>query len=305
MRGTGGRLFDIESGDDFGEDIGLSADGNTLAVGASNTNRAYVFSFDGSEWSLDALFEGQNVLGENVFGDDVAISADGNTVAVGSPWEDELAGAVYVFRFDGTNWNQESRIQGENGDESDGFGKVSLSADGTLLLVGASREDSVATGIDGDQTDNSASGAGAVYLYRYDNFNWQRAAYIKASNTESADQFGANVVISSDGNTIAVAATGEDSRATGVNGDQNDNSIADSAAVYIFRFDGSSWSQDAYVKSTNPDDRDYFGGANGIALSADGSTLAIGAGREDSAATGIGGDQSDNSASLAGAVYVY
>jgi len=42
---------------------------------------------------------------------------------------------------------------------------VSLSDDATALAVGAYAEDSNATGVNGDQTDNSVSSAGAVYLY--------------------------------------------------------------------------------------------------------------------------------------------
>ena len=59
----------------------------------------------------------------------------------------------------------------------------------------------------------------------------------------------------------------------------------------------------AYLKASNTGAGDYFG--RSIALSADGSTLAVGTSQEDSAATGIGGDQLDNFASAAGAVYVF
>ncbi|HSK04408.1 MAG TPA: integrin [Kofleriaceae bacterium] len=61
--------------------------------------------------------------------------------------------------------------------------------------------------------------------------------------------------------------------------------------------------QRAYVKASNTDAGDFFGGS--VALSADGSTLAVGAYDEDSAATGVGGDQASNAAPGAGAVYVF
>lgn len=48
----------------------------------------------------------------------------------------------------------------------DTFGRaVSLAADGNTLAVGANGEDSNATGIGGNQADNSVAAAGAVYLY--------------------------------------------------------------------------------------------------------------------------------------------
>lgn len=43
---------------------------------------------------------------------------------------------------------------------------VALSGDGNMLVIGAMGESSAATGIDGDQIDNSASDTGAVYVFR-------------------------------------------------------------------------------------------------------------------------------------------
>jgi hypothetical protein len=59
----------------------------------------------------------------------------------------------------------------------------------------------------------------------------------------------------------------------------------------------------AYVKASNTEASDDFGFS--VALTGDGSTLAVGAFGEDSSATGVGGNQADSSASQAGAVYVY
>ena len=58
-----------------------------------------------------------------------------------------------------------------------------------------------------------------------------------------------------------------------------------------------------YFKASNTGLRDFFGFA--VALSGDGNTLAVGARDEESNATGVGGDQSDNSADASGAVYLY
>ena len=57
------------------------------------------------------------------------------------------------------------------------------------------------------------------------------------------------------------------------------------------------------MKASNTGAGDLFGWS--VALSGDGGTLAVGASVEDSAATGIQGDQANNSASAAGAVYLY
>jgi hypothetical protein len=200
-------------------------------------------------------------------------------------------------------------FKASNNDGVGRFGRrIALSADGATLAVAAGREASNAAGINGDQDDNSASGSGAVYVFRFDGTDWFQQAYVKASNTEEGDNFGSKVALSDDGSTLAVGA-GETSCATGVAGDQNDNSCPSAGAVYVFRFDGTDWAQTAYVKASNTDGGffdilgDGFGA--GIALSADGSTLAVGADGEESLATGIGGDQSDNSEFGCGAVYVY
>jgi hypothetical protein len=195
-------------------------------------------------------------------------------------------------------------FKASNTDVGNHFGRVALSADGKTLAVGAYFEGSGAIGINGDEADDSEPFSGAVYLFRFDGGTWYQQAYIKASNTDWSDYFGDAVALSSDGNTLAVGATGENSGATGIDGDQADNSAEQAGAVYLFRFDGTQWAQQAYIKASNTDRVDFFG-LNPVALSADGETLAVGARSEDSGATGINGDQADNSAEQAGAVYVY
>ncbi|MDW8312587.1 MAG: FG-GAP repeat protein, partial [Burkholderiales bacterium] len=128
-------------------------------------------------------------------------------------------------------------------------------------------------------------------------------AYVKASNTGAGDWFGWSVALSGDGNTLAVGARLEDSSATGVNGDESNDSAFDSGAVYVFVRSGTTWSQQAYIKASNTEEWDVFGSS--VALSSDGNTLAVGAPWEDSNATGVNGDQSNDSASGSGAVYVF
>ena len=188
---------------------------------------------------------------------------------------------------------------------------LAMSRDGTTIAVGAAHESSGAAGIDGEP-DESAYAAGAVYVYARDGADWWQQAYVKASNTDPGDQFGSSVALSADGNTMAVAAHREESSATGVNGDQADNSIQGAGAVYVFTRSGDTWSQQAYLKASNtgelpdpglPGNGDQFGFT--VAMSGDGDTLAVTALSEDSSASGINGDQADNSASSAGAVYVF
>ena len=252
------------------------------------------------------------------FGYPVAVSADGSTMAVAAAGEDSSAigingdqtnrnasgaGAVYVFIRIGPTWTQQAYIKASNTAEDDNFGiSLALSADGSTLAVGANGEDSAATGVGGNQADNTAFLSGAVYVFARSGTTWSQQAYLKASNTETRDQFGSYLALSGDGATLAVDAIGEDSAATGAGGDQTSNGATDSGAVYVFTRIGTTWSQQAYLKASNAEANDFLGQ---VALSGDGATLAVGAVGEASAATGIDGNQADNSLHQAGAVYVF
>ncbi|MBK8170828.1 MAG: hypothetical protein IPK60_10870 [Sandaracinaceae bacterium] len=241
------------------------------------------------------------------FGDALAMSADGNTLVVGARAQGGPTsfgtgpGAVYVYTRSAGAWSPTPVVlRGSNTERADGFGNaVSISSDGNTIVVGAQMEESGSA----SESDNSAYGAGAAYVFTRSGGGWAQQAYLKASNVGEGDHFGAQVELSTDGNTLAVAATSERSNATGVGGNQADNSLLAAGAVYLFARSGSTWAQQAYVKASNPDEYDEFG--TGLALSGDGATLAVGAIHEASSATGIDGNQSDDSTTHAGAVYVF
>ena len=332
------KASNAEANDFFGQSLSLSADGNTLAVGANGeasnatgingdqsdnsvipAGAAYVFVRSGTSWSQQAYIKASNTGTSDQFGGSLSLSGDGNTLVVGASGEDSNAtgingdqsnnsasdaGAAYVYVRSGTSWSQQAYVKAGNAEAGDSFGRsLSLSVAGNTLAVGATSEDSNATGINGDESDNSAFVAGAVYVYTRSGITWSQQAYVKASNTEAIDRFGTAVSLSADGNTLAVGANVEDSNATGINGDQSDNSASGSGAAYVFVRSGAMWSQQAYAKASNTGGDDQFGRA--VGLSADGNTLAVGANDESSNATGVGGDQTDNSANSSGAVYVY
>jgi hypothetical protein len=324
--------------DNFGSSVALSADGSTLAVGAyledsaatgvggvqasnaaTDSGAVYVFRRTAGIWAQEAYIKASNTGASDRFGRSITLSADGAVLAVGAYLEDSAAtgvggvqasnaatdsGAVYVFRRSASVWAQEAYIKASNTGVADYFGiGVALSADGAALAVGAYGEDSAATGVGGDQTSNAASGSGAVYMFRRTAGVWAQEAYIKASNTGTEDLFGLAVTLSADGAALAVGAQGEASAATGVYGDQTSNAALNSGAVYVFSRAPGGWAQEAYVKASNTGASDNFGWS--VALSADGDALAVGAANEDSAATGVGGDQTSNAVRDSGAVYVF
>lgn len=216
-----------------------------------------------------------------------------------------------------TVMRQLAYLKASNADGSDHFAcggslpghignALAISGDGNTMAVGAPHESSAARGINGNQNNNSLYNSGAVYVYVRSDDDWVQQAYVKASNPGQSDMFGLSLALSGDGNTLAVAAPWESSAATSVNGDQNDNSIPQAGAVYVFTRAGDGWSQHAYIKASNTGrlgDGDQFGFS--VALSGDGNTLAVGSVSEDSSAAGVNGVEADDSASATGAVYVF
>jgi len=307
--------------DFFGTDVSLSSDGHTLAVGAygeasvnadpdddsaRNAGAVYVFTRDaGGTWRERAYLKASNAGAGDHFGIFISLSSDGSTLAVGAwgeasgnadPNDDRAlnAGAVYIFTRDiGGAWREQAYLKASNAEAGDFFGvAVSLSNDGSTLAVGANGE----TSANADPDDNSARGAGAVYVFTRDaSGTWREQAYLKASNVEPFDFFGIAVALSSAGDTLAVGAAGEAS----ANGDPDDNTARDAGAVYVFTRDAGTWREQAYLKASNAGALDFFGIA--VSLSSDGNTLAVGA--ENEASAGV--DPDDNSANNAGAVYVF
>lgn len=383
-------------GDRFGWSVRLSADTNTLAVGApgednsasginpsGNNNGAlqsgavYIFTRNQTVWTQQAFIKASNAEARDEFGYSVSLSDDGNTLVVGAHLEESSAvgingnqinntapdsGAAYVFTRSGTTWSQQAYLKASNTDIDDEFGAfVELSSDGNTLAISAINEDSNAVNINGNESNNSASNAGATYIFTRSGTIWTQQAYLKASNTGSSDHFGQSLSLSTDANTLAISADdedsngtntgavytftrngntwlqqafikhsapfqsneffgqsislsgngtilavgspGNDSSASGIDGDQTDTTADASGATYIFTFDGSNWSQESFIKASNTDTLDSFGYF--VTLSSDGSTLAVGATEEDSNATGLNGNETDNSTSNAGAVYVF
>lgn len=195
-------------------------------------------------------------------------------------------------------------IKASNAGSGDQFGTydIALSDDGDTMAVGAAQESSAATSIGGDQTNDSATNAGAVYVFTRSDGAWSQQAYLKADNADAGDFFGRHVSLSDSGDTLVVGAPNEDSDATGINAADNNNSLF-AGAAYVFERASGNWAELAYLKASNTGYSDYFGAS--VAVSGDGKTIAVGAWQEDSAATSINGNASDDSARNAGAVYVF
>ncbi len=314
------------------EDSNATAiDGDANDDTAAEAGAVYVFSRTGDVWTQQAYLKASNAEAGDNFGYDLALSADGNTLAVGAIGEDsnasapvnnlpgdaaesdnssDGAGAVYVFTRNLGAWTQKAYIKAANSATGDSFGySVALSDDGATLAVGAIWEDTLAGGID-PVADDLASNAGAVYVYCLDGLgDWAAESFVKAATVDADDNFGHAVALSSDGSTLVVGASGEDSNAISVDGDAGNDASGNAGAAYVFSRSMGVWSQQAYLKAPNTQAGDNFGAS--LDVSGDGSIVVVGAannlgpGGEDSAATGINGSLADNSATDSGAVYLF
>jgi hypothetical protein len=198
----------------------------------------------------------------------------------------------------GTTWTQQAYLKASNTGAEDQFG-AAVAISGDTAVVGARQESSASATVNGNQADNSAQFAGAAYVFVRSGGAWAQQAYLKASNAGAGDRFGFSVSVS--GDTAVVGALLEASNATGVNGNQADNSAAAAGAGYVYVRNGGAWTQQGYLKASNANADDSFGISVGIS----GDTVVVGAWLEASNATGVNGTQSNNGAPEAGAAYVY
>jgi hypothetical protein len=315
------------AGDQFGNSVSINA--NQLVVGAYrednintginsdgsddsaiNAGAVYVFTRNLTSWTQSAYIKASNTGAGDQFGYRVSLDSDTLVVSAnregsaafgidGDQTDDSLSrsGAVYVFTLAGSVWTQQAYIKASNTADEAAFGSA-IDIEGDTLVVGASGEGSAAVGIDGNQTYINSNFSGAAYVFNRSAETWLQSTYLKASNTDMDDAFGSFVSIK--GNRIAVGATGESSESTGINGSPGNSAVEFvSGAVYLFE-NNAGWLQTAYIKASDVTAYDDF--AN-VVLGDD--YLVVGAALEDSAATGINGDDTDETAFDAGAVYIF
>ena len=149
----------------------------------------------------------------------------------------------------------------------DNYGySVSLSSDGNTAVIGAYLENS-----------SSSIDNGAVYIYARSGLVWTEQAKLLASDFSSSDIFGYSVSISEDGNTVAVGAPVSDLG----------GASSTIGAAYVFTRSGVTWTQQQTLVASDAAANDQFGIS--VALSADSSTLVVGARYEDTGANSQNG----------------
>lgn len=189
----------------------------------------------------------QNAQTTDWFG--YAVNIFGDLTVVGSYDQDngEFSGAVYVYRFDGTTWNFETKLLPSDGESGDEFG-VALSVSTNLIVVGAISD------------DDFALNSGAAYIFRYNGTDWIEETKLTASDAETGARFGRSISISNDESTLLIA-----SMKFTLNG-------TNTGAGYIYRYENDTWNEDQRITPTNGFPGDNFGFQSDLS---DDGTVAI------------------------------
>ena len=303
-------------GEEFGSSVALSSDGSIVAIGAPKSidydywdpmlGQVRIYQWNGSSWNqLGGDIGAPNRSDSEAwgisddFGHSVALSSDGSIVAIGAPFNDRNgsdSGLVRLYQWNGSSWNQlGSDIDGEASDDWSGY-SVALSSDGSIVAIGA--------------PDRSGNSAGHVRLYQWNGSSWNKLGN-DIDGEVSGDESGRSVALNSDGSIVAIGTPFNNeerghvrlyqwngfswnqlgSDIDGWSNSQSGRSVALSSdgsivaigawhasnysgQVILYQWNGSSWNQ--LGNNIDGEARDDFSGGR-VALSSDGSIVAIGA----------------------------
>lgn len=295
----------------FGGYLGISRDSTVAVVGeygVSGEGSFHVYRKTGGTWAKEATIEPEHSQPGGQFGVKAKISSDASTIVVGAQSErsgsltDETdtsttnAGAAFVYGYDtGTRtWTKRAYLKAPVPGLGDLFGATTaISGNGDTVVIGA-----------GNKSVAGVLLAGVAYVFQRNAGVYTLAQTIPAPQpTQHATFGGFGMALTPDGTVLGIAAPGDTSSGTGVDADATQGAALQAGAVHLYRLAGAQFAHTRYLKAPNTGSGDLFGDV--IDIAADGLTIAVGATREGSAASGIGGDQSDNSSAARGAVYLY
>ena len=255
---------DGKAGDNFGVSvsihnnyalIGASYDG--VQGGPSNSGSAYVFKRDGNAWTQQEKITANDAATSDEFGNSVSIYDE--YAIVGSHKDDSETGSAYIFKRNVDNWVQQSKLTANDAAVNDYFG-TSVSIDGNYALIGAILDDDL------------GSNSGSAYIFKRDGDDWIQHAKLTADGGASDDNFGTSVSID---NEYAIIGS--------------DGDLSRQGSAYIFKRDGSTWSQLSKLTAADGSAVDDFG----TSVSISGDCAIVGANLDD--------DQGDAS----GSAYIF
>jgi RHS repeat-associated protein len=244
----------------------VSMTGDYAAVGAYNDDDggdssgcAYIFKRDGTSWTEQAKLTASDAAAYDYFGSCVSISGD---CAIVGAYNDDDSGSAYVFERDGTDWIEQAKLTASDAAASDYFGwSVAISED--YAIVGAY----------GD--DDGGSSSGSAYVFEREGTDWTEQAKLVCSDGHYNDYFGYSVSIS--GGYAIVGAY------------RDDDAESDSGSAYLFKREGTDWTEDEKLTASDPEESAYFG--RSVAITWGGAI--------------VGAYHKDEAGSDSGAAYIY
>eukprot|EP00548_Thalassiothrix_antarctica_P001171 CAMPEP_0194138854 /NCGR_PEP_ID=MMETSP0152-20130528/8598_1 /TAXON_ID=1049557 /ORGANISM="Thalassiothrix antarctica, Strain L6-D1" /LENGTH=808 /DNA_ID=CAMNT_0038836473 /DNA_START=583 /DNA_END=3005 /DNA_ORIENTATION=- len=235
-------------GDEAARSLSMSPDGGFVAVGYTqkSVGPGKVQVYDITDGEFVQL--GDPIVGEEIgdmFGHSVSLSSGGEIVAIGAPAASNDSGYAIVYSFNRAlalwervgNVIKPSILNGYTG------GSISLSSDGSRLVVGIPRA-------------NSNNGAAIIYEYDFVQDLWKTLG--QGIKGYSGELLGYSVSLNKNGDRVAIGAVstmGSDSQQQG--------------SVYVYHY-ANEW-KELGSSLTGPDE---FG--RSVSLSADGNRVAVG-----------------------------
>ncbi len=237
----------------------MSEDGTLIATG-TRSERVRVFQIEGDSW----VQRGSDIAVDTAeyvpYVSAIAMSASGETLVVGTSgvmadWMSD-AGAARVYRFEGGEWVPVGEpLLGQA--EEDRFGEsVAMSDDGLVIALGVYGR------------DTAGENAGAVAVYRLEGEQWIPQG-TEISGKAAGELLGASIAMSADGNTIVASKYLSTETADGLLGGR------------VYGFEGGSWVQ--LGEDIDNSSMGYI--SDGIAISGDGTKIALGGSSDKSGGT--------------------
>ena len=155
-----------------------------------------------------------------------------------------------MYRYDGSTWVEQAKLTASDAAANDLFGH-SVSVSGDLAVIGA-------------------VGPGSAYVYRYDGGSWVQQAKLTASDAAAGGRLGWSVSVSGD---LAVIGASDD-----------DDAGSGSGSAYVYRYDGSTWVEQAKLAASDAAEGNWFG----VSVSVSGDWAVIGAYQDDDAGSSSG-----------------
>jgi hypothetical protein len=228
--------------DFFGEGVGISGNGQVMAVGSpgrgTTGGEVYIYDLQTDDtWSKRGNITNPGAQGAEQFGCDVSLNDDGTWLVVGARGRDlastSNAGRVYIFNWTGSAWSHLNTWSlttvGESLQNAEFGTAVSISGDGTVVVIGAKEYD-----------HSTYSNSGAVFIRRKVLGSWTNDGSIKLNYNNTRCGWG--VCVSKDGTSLGFGIP----------------YLGTGGTIYFADYSGGTWSLRSYGL-TSPTVNDFFG----------------------------------------------